>query len=982
MLVSAAEDNQKSQVSAGPVYLPRKTLESSATAESCADRPGHLACPLATTSVLQDRDPNTPTRILRLLHKQTKPSPGLLARLKLLDTRTKAHSVSADQAPSQENRPGRIPDHQLQPLNEFFANTHSIVVEKRGHAWIGPPAPQLTLPAVPGEADLGFEAAMAALVHHHDSDVSSIHSISERLGPSDSENEDKQKYRLPDIGKTKGSSRNGFVFDGSSSADANRPPTPPPKDSRMASRTSLLSDGSEPDSIFYPSGLSRAGSIYTLGRASFTDQISQLTSIKLPDASSLSSSIAAIPTSVAAARALNDAADQIRRWVQKASDVIGGLDAEDEVEWAAAGGREGVDEVDAAITRFEQLVDVYVTAVEDLERRDDISALTAKDLKAVVDRMERITVDWTEIKDSLERVKEQVRLALEWEELWNLVLGQIRENMDTLNRHVFEMEEKRHRNSLLESMEPGHGIDIQALETIVEEAPSRNPDAPSNNRMSVIGGMPGMPPSDQVEQVRGSQEDSSLLALFAQLQPLEISMEFARPRLSQFLERAKDIFPTGCDDLEKLWESLQTKYKKLEADADSLRQELGEDRWVLMFRKAGSKTLKMCESVERSITKLRDELDDGTQHTNPPMLAQRIDNYEAKKQHYKPAIQRVLEIIDRGVQSRSTVNGEILRLQADLQRRWTELESQTKGMDFALEQLNINRTNALRDSVSTILSAQGSIASSTGTTLLDTPGSSPASSVVFLSRQSSDQGTSTPFAPTGKSRASSFASSTTLHSSKRFSSLPVPGASGLPRKSQLTRSSVADLKGAGVSSRLYSSPTPVRSLSRQENAIDDKPSRPRWNASTNLKDTPLGHNFKPMSLTTPSPYKKNLAIRSSRAASTPATASQPSPLQRQLSMSTATTSSTRSPSTPIGSRLPRPASSLANPPSAAFTSRIPRASIYFTPGSAPLIPSSPTSSIGASPASVRSNGSSTNLSDTSDRTVRVSAHRKANSRPA
>lgn len=796
---------------------------------------------------------------------------------------------------------------------------------------------------------------MAALLHY-DSDVSSIHSISERLGPSDSEVEDRQKYRMPDVGKSRGSSRNGFVFEGGPAAESNGPPTPPPKDSRMASRTSLLSDTSEPDAIFYPSGLSRAGSIYTLGRASFTDQISQLTSIKLPEASSLSTSIAAIPTSTTAARALNDAADQIRCWVQKASDVIAGLDAEDDVEWAAAGGREGVDEVDAAISRFEMLVDVYVTAVEHLERRDDISALTAKDLKAVVERMEKITTDWTTIKSSLERVKEQVRLAMEWEELWNIVLGQIRENMDILNRQVFEMEERRHKNSLLESMESGHGIDIQALETIVEEAPSRKADAAANNRLTIVGGLSGS--ATEVDRSRCSQEDSNLLSLFAQLQPLEISLEFAQPRLTQFLKRAKDIFPTGCEDLEQLWQSLQAKYNKLEADADSLKQELGEDRWVLMFRKAGSKTLKMCESVERSITKLRDELDDGTQHTNPPMLAQRIDNYEAKKQHYKPAIQRVLEIIDRGVQSRSTVNGEILRLQADLQRRWTELEAQTKAMDFALEQLNISKARQLRDSVSTILSTQGSIASSTGTTLLDTPGSSPASSIVFMSRQSSDQGSATPYGPSSKSRTSSFASGTTMHSSQRYSSLPVPGSSHIPRKNPLARSSAADVK-SNVISRLYSSPTPVRSLSRASAVADDKSSRPRWNGSTNMKDTPIGHNFKPLSLTTPSPYRKPITGRSPRSVSNPSTSqTRPSPLgYNNGNTSTASTPSTRPPSTPLGARYPRPPSALSNPPHSTH-SRLPRASLYLTPATAPSIPSSPPSTSSRSTSySVLSNAS-------------------------
>ena len=73
-----------------------------------------------------------------------------------------------------------------------------------------------------------------------------------------------------------------------------------------------------------------------------------------------------IEAAQAATKALLGAAEQIRSWISKASEVIGGLDSDDDVEWAAAGGREGYEEVENAITRFESLINVYVGAIEEL----------------------------------------------------------------------------------------------------------------------------------------------------------------------------------------------------------------------------------------------------------------------------------------------------------------------------------------------------------------------------------------------------------------------------------------------------------------------------------------------------------------------------------------------------------------------------------------------------------------------------------------
>jgi hypothetical protein len=920
----------------------------------------------STSHPLAPRDPNAPVpKTERLLRK---PSHGLLARLRLLDKRSKKSVSKAAEI-------GRIPASQLRQLEELHGQQQErdVEVERRGREWL-----PLSLP-VPGESDL--QSAMASYVHH-ESDASSIMSVSDRLMPSDSEAEDPhtdtQKYRLPEIGKSRGSSRNGFVLEDGTVASRDRPPTPPPKDPPSYRNSYFggdVDDGRFTDnsdfesSYFNPSNLSRAGSIYTLSRASFTNQLSQLTSIKLPQASSLSTSISAIPTSGVAARALNDASDQIRMWIKKASEVLSGLDAEDDIEWAAAGGREGLGDVDAAIYRFEALIDVYVGAIEQLELRPDIAKLSAEELQGVVERMEKILKSWKDIKSTLEGIKVQVEVAMEWEELWNTVLGEIGQEVEGISRMIFEMEERRHRGLMDAMAEPGQQLDIKELETIVEEAPSLTARAAAaGTRLSA--GLKQAEAAAQSPPPQSSEEDKNLVGLLARMQPLRASLDFLPMRLSAFLMRAKPIFPSGCDELHKRQEYLEDKYKKLEADAESLRKELGEDRWVIIFRKASRQALRMCESVERSVGKLRDALDEGVQHTNPAALAKKIESYEAKKVHYGPAIQQVLSIIDKGVQTRLTVNGEILRLQGDMVRRWAELEANTKGLDFALEQLQINKNHTtLRDSISTILSEQQSIASSAGGTMIDTPGSSPASSVVLLSRQSSDQGVPSPYA---KSRQSSFASSTTTRSqlNKRYSSMPTSMANSqgnITRKTPLSRSSVSELRPpggvSGVSARLYTTPPPARGMSRSESRTDNRSDRPRWNASTNLKDTGIGHNFKPLSLTSTSPYlRKPVAPRTPRSVSTP----QPSPLARSFADSRPPSSLvSRAPSTPrlktqqsmpaVPKSRPSPAP-LSQPPKATVSGRsssslLPRASMYITPGSLQGQPTTPSSAYAPSTAS-------------------------------
>ena len=677
---------------------------------------------------------------------------------------------------------------------------------------------------------------------------------------------DSQKYRLPDHTNgngTKAMSETKQAHIERDTPDDELPPPPIGKDTPTGGSTpsEFTSDAS---SYFNPFGLQRAGSVYTLSRVSFANQLAQLTSLQLPDAESLSTKVFAIPTSKAASKALMGAAEQIRSWISKASEVISGLDGEDDVEWAAAGGREGLEEVDGAITRFEELINVYVSAIESLQGRPDISEVPADELKKVVVQVETIITEWEKIRRTLKGVKNSVEIAMEWEELWNTVLGDIGSEMDVLARLVFEMEEKRHRSLMAEVA--GEGVDINELETIVEETPPAKTRLHANNRFSMVTSFPMSPTSPQATTM--AQDDSSLLALFARMQPLRASLDFLPMRLSTFHHRAEKSFPTACEELESRRDGLEASWKELEKDAESLRRELGEDRWVLVFRGAGRQAQKMYESVERSLTKLTEALDSGVHLNNPATMGKKIESYEAKKMHYGPAIERVLSIIERGVKDRLTVNGEILRLHSDMQRKWETLKERMKELDFSLEEIQADKRNQqLRDSISSMVSNDRSTLGS----LNDTPGSSPASSVVM----------------TGISRE--LDPSTPLKNGKvRFgTNLPQPGRNrnvsaptSLPRKGLTNR--LSSYGGTSPSPSRQSSATPTGNRLPRPSLSGPVDGRPKWNSSVNTKDTIIGHNFKPLSLTTPSPHAKSKPplTRSNRSNGTSSMIPLRSPLSR------------------------------------------------------------------------------------------------------
>lgn len=179
-----------------------------------------------------------------------------------------------------------------------------------------------------------------------------------------------------------------------------------------------------------------------------------------------------------------------------------------------------------------------------------------------------------------------------------------------------------------------------------------------------------------------------------------------------------------------------------------------------------------------------------------------------------------------------------------MQSRWEQVKGSMKNVDIILEEVQSDtKGQQLRDSISSMLSNDRSTIGSGNVT----PGSSPPSSVVM-----SSLGLET-VTPSGKNKGRSASGGVSSlpkpTSARRGSSLAPP--SRRPPANRLSMLSAASSSLSTPPQSGSSTPQATR-LPRSSSSMADH--RPRWNASTNTNDSDVGHNFKPLTLTTPSPY--------------------------------------------------------------------------------------------------------------------------------
>ena len=309
--------------------------------------------------------------------------------------------------------------------------------------------------------------------------------------------------------------------------------------------------------------LGRSDSLVSLARAPFSVQLHRLTSLSLPSPDSLHTRILDAESPTESLSRLRNIATDVHKWISTASTVLGQLDADDDVEWAARG-RDSLAKVETAAKRFGEIVEMFLDAATILSARSD--ERVKEEIKELISIMDEVTHGWTGVRELLRGLKEQVSLSTEWLEIRE-ILDDISSELDACANMVFELEEMRHlglasKTSTTPSHDcsPTESVELDRLTSILEQ---------------------------HTDSSRSNPHQHALLRLSARIQPLRASLDFLSPRLSSFSTRAEKTFPTALEGVVQRKNDLEKRWNQVESDWKSISREFQEDEWVGVFRNVG-----------------------------------------------------------------------------------------------------------------------------------------------------------------------------------------------------------------------------------------------------------------------------------------------------------------------------------------------------------------------------------------------------------
>src|SRR5277367_3075615 len=340
--------------------------------------------------------------------------------------------------------------------------------------------------------------------------------------------------------------------------------------------------------LFRKSHLGRSDSLVSLARAPFSVQLHRLTSLSLPSPESLQTRILDAETPSESLSRLRNIATDVQKWINTASTVLGQLDADDDVEWAARG-KDSLGKVENAAKRFGEIVEMFLDAATVLSARSD--ERVKEEIKELISIMDDVTHGWSGVRELLRGLREQVALSTEWMEIRE-ILDDISSELDACANMVFELEELRHLS--LAADQPSS----------LSNSTASSPTSPMElDRLSNILEQHTMAMSSS------TPHQTALLRLSARIQPLRASLDFLKPRLSSFSARAEKTFPTALGEVLQRKTDLEKRWIKVENDWRGIGRELQEDEWVEVFRNVGKQVLNLFFLAKLTIGNGYDGLD-------------------------------------------------------------------------------------------------------------------------------------------------------------------------------------------------------------------------------------------------------------------------------------------------------------------------------------------------------------------------------------
>ncbi|CEH11748.1 Growth-arrest-specific protein 2 domain [Ceraceosorus bombacis] len=182
---------------------------------------------------------------------------------------------------------------------------------------------------------------------------------------------------------------------------------------------------------------------------------------------------------------------------------------------------------------------------------------------------------------------------------------------------------------------------------------------------------------------------------------------------TSFDEAAADISDAtpSSESIVRHFQQLTEHWASAQVEAERVKQELSEDRYLTVFRGLSSQATGMMDSLDKAIVicadfissvqqKLasspahpnsREEELDEEEETRKKLedLKSRRSAFEVKRQHYGPACERVFGVLERGLKERATAHGSMLRRYRELKQRWKSQRDAMSRIDKELRRAEV-----------------------------------------------------------------------------------------------------------------------------------------------------------------------------------------------------------------------------------------------------------------------------------------------------
>ncbi|KAF9910795.1 hypothetical protein EC991_005512 [Linnemannia zychae] len=358
------------------------------------------------------------------------------------------------------------------------------------------------------------------------------------------------------------------------------------------------------------------------------------------------------------------AAANLTTWLETAEMAVFALEMDVGQEGATDKGDVG--QMDVIMNRFQPNIEMLVELQEKIESR--VQAASSVELQDISSQQiqqdlhqttQNIKSSWASLKQMLEKVK------------GDLAGARLRAELMT------------HMDNVL--------TDIEDICTSI--------DGYNNERSAMTSDEEGFLPSKAGHSHADAQAKQRSLDTLAQV---DSRIEILIARID-FLDNRVGSLPTeDANQANESKDALQSRYQQVLCRWDDLKfrrervsEELKEDKWLEVFEQVAEQVESMMESMERAIQHCQGLLDQikgmVRQKVVPDAPIDRehlysiFKSFEAKQKYYAPAVNKMLDMLESGIESRTSRNMDVVSRHQTMNLKWDQLQDGLERVDMELD---------------------------------------------------------------------------------------------------------------------------------------------------------------------------------------------------------------------------------------------------------------------------------------------------------